>query len=86
MLLNVRPLRNERRAARMERRMCDRARRHVPERRAGTRLVLAQCGQSGSGQVGDYRVTEGRYGIRLGEFLRLQCGTGRAIGVVPSRA
>lgn len=53
--------------------------------RDGTRLILVQSGPGADGQVGDYRVPEGRYGVRAGELLRLDCGTGRAIGVVPPR-
>jgi hypothetical protein len=32
---------------------------------------------------GDYEVPSGRYGARPGEVLRLECNTGRVIGLVP---
>jgi hypothetical protein len=32
---------------------------------------------------GDYAVPSGRYGARPGEVLRLECNTGRVIGLVP---
>lgn len=32
---------------------------------------------------GDYEVPAGRYGARPGEVLRLECNTGRVIGLVP---
>lgn len=51
--------------------------------RDGTRLTLVQSQRSAAGQVGDYRVPEGLYGVGIGELLRLDCGTGRPIGVVP---
>ena len=53
--------------------------------RDGTRLTLILSQPGESGQIGDYQVPEGRYGVRSGELLRLDCGTGRAIGVVPRR-
>lgn len=52
--------------------------------RDGTRLTLVQSQRGGSGQVGDYRVPEGRYGVGTGELLRLDCGSGRPVGVVPA--
>lgn len=36
-----------------------------------------------AGYRGDYRVDPGRYGVRAGELLRIDCITGRAIGIVP---
>jgi hypothetical protein len=53
--------------------------------RDGTRLTLVQSQRSEGGQIGDYRVPDGRYGVPSGELLRLDCGTGRVIGVVPPR-
>ena len=47
----------------------------------GTRLTLLA---SHSG-VGDYAVPGGRYGVGPGEALRLECNTGRVIGIVPHR-
>jgi hypothetical protein len=32
---------------------------------------------------GDYEVPAGRYGVRTGELLRLDCVTGGVIGIVP---
>lgn len=46
--------------------------------RDGARLVLDR---SANGQ-GDYRVPEGRYGVLAGGWLRLDCATGRPLGVV----
>jgi hypothetical protein len=54
--------------------------------RDGTVLNLAQSQRGTSGEVGDYTVPDGRYGVRSGELLRLDCSTGRVIGIVPSRA
>jgi hypothetical protein len=46
--------------------------------RDGTRLQLVRS----SDNRGDYAVPEGRYGVAEGELLRLDCGTGAAVGVV----
>ena|SRR5687767_1098077 len=46
--------------------------------RDGTRLVLVR---SRSGR-GDYEAPAGKYGVGAAELLRLDCATGRAIGVV----
>lgn len=43
-----------------------------------TRLTLVRSGSD----LGDYEVPLGHYGIGRGELLRLECSTGRAIGVV----
>jgi hypothetical protein len=48
--------------------------------RDGTRLTLVN---SQSGRVGDYSVGGGRYGVGNKELLRLECGTGRVIGIIP---
>jgi len=32
---------------------------------------------------GDYDVPSGRYGVDADKLLRLECGTGRPVGVVP---
>ena len=53
--------------------------------RDNTRLTLVQSQRDASGELGDYRVPEGRYGVRAGELLRLDSATGRAIGAVPPR-
>jgi hypothetical protein len=58
---------------------------HGPLRdpRDGTviRLVASQ-----GGRVGDYSVPPGRYGVREGELLRIQCPSGKPLGVVPGSA
>ncbi len=46
--------------------------------RDGTRIVLQQSAEG----RGFYRVPTGRYGVRPGELLVIECGTGRVIGVV----
>lgn len=49
--------------------------------RDGTRLIMLNSQHT----VGDYEVPAGRYGVREGEALRIQCRTGRVVGVVPVR-
>lgn len=46
--------------------------------RDGARLTLVRSGN----QQGDYRAPAGRYGVGPGELLRIDCGSGRARGVV----
>ncbi len=46
--------------------------------RTDLRLVLERS-QAGHG---DYSVPEGRYGVGAGQLLRIECATGRAIGIV----
>lgn len=46
--------------------------------RDGTRLQLVRSAEA----RGDYAVPAGRYGVGEGELLRLECGTGRVVGVV----
>ncbi len=46
--------------------------------RDGTRIVLVRSTEG----RGYYRVPSGRYGVRPGELLLVECGTGRVIGVV----
>ncbi|HSK20811.1 MAG TPA: hypothetical protein VK912_16780 [Longimicrobiales bacterium] len=48
-----------------------------------TRLRLVRSGAVGATQQGDYEVTGGRYGVRPGELLRIDCSTGQALGIVP---
>ena len=43
-----------------------------------TRIIMFRSG-SGSG---DYEVPEGKYGVRQGELLRVNCETGEVIGIV----
>lgn len=45
--------------------------------RDGTRLRLVRS----SRDVGDYAVPDGRYGVGGGEYLRLDCDTGAALGI-----
>jgi hypothetical protein len=49
--------------------------------RDGTRLRLVWS----SGGVGEYEVPAGRYGVGAGDVLRIECGTGRALGIVTRR-
>jgi len=46
--------------------------------RDGTRIVLERSSEG----RGYYRVPAGRYGVRRGELLLIECGTGRVIGIV----
>jgi len=46
--------------------------------RDGQRLTLVRS----LGGEGDYRVPMGTYGVRPGELLRLECNTGRVVGIV----
>lgn len=41
-------------------------------------IILARS----QGERGDYAVRVGKYGVRAGEYLRLDCATGRVIGIV----
>jgi hypothetical protein len=42
------------------------------------RLIASQDG------IGDYRPPPGKYGVGPLEVLRLECGTGKVIGIVPA--
>ena len=53
--------------------------------RDGTRLTLVQSQRGATDEIGDYSVPNARYGARDGELLRLNCGTGRALGFIPRR-
>ena len=46
--------------------------------RDGAALILIRS----AGGRGDYQVPVARYGVRRGELLRLECGTGNVIGIV----
>lgn len=46
--------------------------------RDGTRLTMARS----TGTVADYRVPAGRYGVPDGRLLRVECATGRPVGMV----
>lgn len=43
-----------------------------------TRLVMRRAEKG----VGDYEVPDGKYGVRTGELLRINCNTGETIGIV----
>jgi hypothetical protein len=46
--------------------------------RDGTKIQLIRS----SHDRGDYKVSTGRYGVGEKELLRLDCGTGRVVGIV----
>jgi len=46
-------------------------------------LMPAEGTRLSAGYRGDYRVEGGRYGVGETEYLRVDCRTGRAIGIVP---
>lgn len=48
-----------------------------------SRIRLVRSGSTGTTHRGDYEVPAGKYGVATGELLRIDCGTGQAIGVVP---
>ena len=43
-----------------------------------TRIILVRSAEG----RGYYRVPQGRYGVTSGELLLVECGTGRAMGIV----
>lgn len=47
--------------------------------RDGTRLILFESSSDGRGL---YEVPPGRYGVGEGRLLQIDCGTGRALGIV----
>ena len=47
-----------------------------PRNNSEIRMVRAANGQA------DYKVTDGRYGVGERQFLRLDCNTGRPLGIV----
>lgn len=51
----------------------------IVDPRDGTRLTFIRV----MGGRGDYEAPDGRYGTGTGGLLRLDCNSGRAIGVVP---
>jgi len=50
----------------------------IVDPRSGARLTMERAYQG----RGDYAVPAGRYGIGVGELLRIDCATGEPIGVV----
>ncbi len=49
---------------------------HDPRNNMEIEMVRAAQGQA------DYRVPDGRYGVGAGQLLRLDCNTGRPLGIV----
>ena len=49
--------------------------------RDGTQLRLVWS----SGGLGEYEVPAGRYGVRAGEVLRVDCASGKAVGIAKRR-
>jgi hypothetical protein len=54
----------------------------VIDPRDQTTLRLARSAQYGMSFRGDYEVAGGRYGVRAGELLRIDCTTGEVLGIV----
>lgn len=50
-----------------------------PRDKTEMRLVLADRGE------GNYQVPAGKYGVGPGELLRIDCTTGRALGILKAR-
>jgi len=46
--------------------------------RDGTKIIMV----SAEDGMGNYSVPEGRYGVGKGELLRLDCSTGKVLGIV----
>lgn len=47
-----------------------------------TRVALVRSGSVRGARRGDYAVPGDRYGVTSGALLRIDCGTGRALGIV----
>lgn len=47
--------------------------------RDGTTLLMIRSFGDGRG---DYQVPDGKYGVRTGELLRINCSTGEVLGIV----
>ena len=45
----------------------------------GTEIVMVTSFANG---IGDYAVTGGKYGVKEGELLRINCSTGEVLGIV----
>ena len=56
----------------------DRCRSPLVDPRDGTRLLMVRS----TVESADYRVPPGRYGVGPGQLLRVECGSGRPLGVV----
>ena len=48
------------------------------DKRDGTRITMV----SADNNQGSYQVPSGKYGLKEGELLRLDCSTGQVIGIV----
>ena len=46
--------------------------------RDNTKLIMRRAEKG----VGDYEVPDGKYGVRNGELLRIDCNTGETLGIV----
>jgi hypothetical protein len=46
--------------------------------RDGTAIRMREAGSG----IGDFQVPAGKYGVREGELLRVECNTGRPLGIV----
>lgn len=64
--------------------VADMCRSPLVDPRDQTRLRLVRSGSIGASYQGDYSVSGGRYGVLPGELLRIDCGTGQALGIVPN--
>ncbi|MGE0636685.1 MAG: hypothetical protein AB7P01_09605 [Bacteroidia bacterium] len=50
----------------------------LTDKRDGTKITMASSANS----EGTYRVPEGKYGVKKGELLLLDCKTGKVLGIV----
>ena len=46
--------------------------------RTGTEIIMVMAHDG----IGDYRVPSGMYGVKSKELLRLECSTGKVLGIV----
>ncbi|TBW29291.1 hypothetical protein [Gramella sp. KN1008] len=44
----------------------------------GSEIIMVESGRG----IGDYRVRSGKYGMRDNELLRIDCQTGKVLGIV----
>lgn len=44
----------------------------------GTEIILVESGKG----VGDYKVPSGKYGVKDNELIRVDCQTGKVLGIV----
>lgn len=50
----------------------------MTDKRDGTKIIMS----SSSNSEGTYQVPEGKYGVKKGELLLLDCKTGKVLGIV----